>query len=118
MEDRCRSRRTLSAPEEVPLSQEDDQRVEHAERGRRHHEEVHRRDVLHVVLEEGPLGLRRRLARPWHEAPDRSFGDVDAQHQQLSVDARSAPGRVRLAHLLDEAANARRRRRPSASGPS
>jgi len=39
---------------------------------------------------------------PHEVVPDRGFGDLDAELQELAVDARGAPGRVGVAPLANE----------------
>jgi hypothetical protein len=81
--------------------------VQHSEGDRRDHEEVHRRDRVSVIAEECSPALDRvRLRWPSSQVPrDRALRDIEAQHPELSVDARSAPARVLGRHALDELPN-------------
>src|SRR3954451_5129215 len=46
---------------------------------RRHDKEISRRDLMHVIGEECPPGLRRRTTVPRHVLRDRSLADADAE---------------------------------------
>jgi hypothetical protein len=65
--------------------------IRHLE-GDRHREKVHRDHCLDVILEEGALGLRWRLAMAHQILSDAGFADVDAQLKQLAVNARCFSG--------------------------
>ena len=82
---------------------EDDEDEEDAEASGRHGEEVDRDQVGDVVSEERPPGLRRLGLTLRHEPGDGPLGDLDAELQKLSVDARGAPERIRGGHLPHEA---------------
>ena len=57
-----------------------------------------------MIVEEGSPSLRARLAAPDHVLADAGLADVDAELEQLTVDARSAP-EVVAAHRPDQLAN-------------
>ena len=70
-------------------------------------EEVCGREVLGVVREKCPPGLRGRFAVSGHVFGDGCLRELDSDLQQLTVNARSAPARIAKAHLADEIANFR-----------
>jgi hypothetical protein len=69
-----------------------------------HGKEVDRSDHFTVVVQESrPALCRHRTPRDLpHPAQDRSFRDVEAEHLQLALNARSAPGWVFSHHAEDE----------------
>src|SRR6266851_9044583 len=69
-----------------------------------HGKEVHRSDHFTVVVQEGrPALCRHRTPRDLpHPAQDRSLRDVEAEHLQLAMNMRSAPGWVFSHHAEDE----------------
>ena len=97
---------------------EHDEDEEDAEASGRHGEEVDRNQVADVVAKERPPGLRGLRAVLRHEAGDGAFGDVDAEFQQLSVDARGAPEGIRGGHLPDQGADLGIDWRAAAGGPA
>ena len=62
--------------------------VQDLEANDRHGEEIHRDQVLEVVLEERAPRLRGRLSAPHHGLADGGLPDVDVQLEQLAVDPR------------------------------
>src|SRR6476661_9062040 len=82
-------------------AQEDDQGVEQLERSRHDNEHVDGSGVMHVVEERAP-GRGGGLGPPRQISADRCLADLDAELEQLAVDAGSAPKRVCLAHLADQ----------------
>src|SRR6266478_2824390 len=77
--------------------------VEHAEPGGWNGEKVHRRNGLPMIpkkgqLAFGALGISRHS---FHPAGDGSFGNLESQHQQLPVNARSASRRIPGSHPED-----------------
>jgi hypothetical protein len=81
---------------------EHDENEEDAQAGGGHGEEVDRHQVPDMVGEERPPGLRRSRTTLRHEAGDGALGDVDAELQELAMDARGAPQGIRRGHLPDE----------------
>ena len=81
---------------------EHDENEEDAEAGGRHGEEIDRDQVEEVVGEERPPGLRGPEAALRHEPGDGALGNLDAKLEELSVDARGAPQRIRGGHLPDQ----------------
>ena len=72
----------------TPVVRQHEKDVEHLEADGRHREEVHRDHGLDVILEEGPPGLRRRLAVARHVLADAGLANVDAQFEQFAVNPR------------------------------
>jgi len=75
---------------------DDKEAAEDAEGDRGHGEEVHGRNRFPVIRKKctpalGWLGISRN---PLYPASDGSLGGIEAQHEQFTVIARSAPGRV------------------------
>jgi hypothetical protein len=68
---------------------EHDEHEEDAQAGGGHGEEVDRHQVPDMVGEERPPGLRRSRTTLRHEAGDGALGDVDAELQELAMDARA-----------------------------
>jgi len=83
-----------------------------------HGEEVDRDQVANVVSEERPPCLRGLGRTLGHEAGDRTLGDVDAELQQLAVDAGRTPQGIGRGHLPDECGDLGVDGRASASGPA
>jgi len=67
-------------------------------------EEIHGRDHVAMVAEKSqpPLGEFRIATRTSHPAGDGSFGNVDAQDQEFTVNARRAPSWILLDHAEDQ----------------
>jgi len=82
--------------DDVPaVVSEHDENEEHPQARRRHGEDVERDHVADVVGERGLPGLGRREAPPRHQPGDGALGDLEAELQELSVDARGTPERMR-----------------------
>ena len=77
---------------------EHDEDEEDAEASGGHGEEVDRDQVADMVGEERPPGLRGLGAPLRHEPGDGALGDVDAELQELAVDARRTPQGIRRGH--------------------
>ena len=84
------------------IVREDDEHEQDPERGRGHHEEVHRRELCRVSRQERTPGLRRRPPRPAQVLGDGGLRDLDAQLEQFRVNPRRAPEGIGLLHLADE----------------
>jgi len=80
----------------------DQQSIEQSKREGRNHEQVHRRDAVSVIAQERPPALGWRPPTLCHVFGDRGLPDIDAEFEQLAVDARCAPERVRKAHVANE----------------
>jgi hypothetical protein len=94
----------------VPQDQEP---VQQSKRDRRDHEQIHRRNAVGMIAQKGLPALRRWLPSPRHVFCHGGLPDIDAKLEQFAVDPRCSPKRVRDAHIANEAANARRCRRPT-----
>ena len=81
--------------------------IEYGEGDRRNREEIHRRDGLPMVTQKSKpaLGWIRVCGRSFHPAGNRSFGNVQTEHEKFSVDAGSSPAGILGHHLEDEIAN-------------
>ena len=78
--------------------------VQDLEAKRRHREEIHRYQALHVILQEGPPRLRWRPPGTDYVLADASLANVDAEFEQLSMNPRRSPSWVLSAHLADQIA--------------
>src|SRR2546428_6385201 len=65
----------------------------------RYREEIQRDQIWGVVLQECSPRLRRRPPRPDHVLRHRRLRESQAELQQLAVDPRRTPQRIRAAHL-------------------
>lgn len=93
-------------PNHPPPVVQDHQDIEQPEVLGRHHQEVHRRNQLSVIIEKGlpglgPLGIVRPSGHPARHA---AFGGIEPQLQQFPMDAGRTPKRVFLGHLGDQVA--------------
>ena len=84
------------------LVAEDDQGVEQLKPSRYDDKHVDGGGAMHVVVQERAPGRGGGLGPPWHVSADRGLADLDAELEQLAVDARSAPKRVCPAYLADQ----------------
>jgi hypothetical protein len=57
---------------------------------------------MHVIVQERAPGWGRDLGPPWKISADRGLAHVDAELEQLTVDAGRAPEWVCLTHLADQ----------------
>jgi len=81
---------------------EHDEDEEDAEPSGGHGEEIDRNQVPDVIGQKRPPGLRGRAA-PLREQPrDGAFGHMDAELQELTMDSRGAPERVRGGQACNE----------------
>ena len=91
--------------QDTPVVVADDEKaVEYTECDGRDREEVHCRNQFPVITQEGEpafglLGISRGSAHP---AGDRSFTDIETQHQEFAMNARRAPGWVLRHHPEDQ----------------
>jgi hypothetical protein len=97
---------------------EHDENEEDSEAGGGHRKEVNRDDVSDVVGEERPPGLRGLGTTLGHEAGDGALGDVDAELEELPVDARRTPQGIRRGHRPDEGGDLGADGWAAASGPA
>lgn len=102
---RCRVGRDIEVKDPAPIVSEHQEYVQDLEADSRHGEEIDGYQALEVMVEEGPPGLRRRLAVAQHVLADAGLADVDAQFEQFAVNAGSTPERILATHLADQIAN-------------
>ena len=86
---------------------DDKEAIEHTESNRRHGEEVHRRDGFPVISKKGEpaFGWLRVSRRSFHPPGNRSFRDIETEHEKFAVDARRSPGRILGSHPEDQLTN-------------
>jgi hypothetical protein len=86
---------------------DDEEAVEHGEGDRGNREEVHRGDGFPMVTQksEPTLGRVWISGGSFHPAGNRSFGNVETEHEKFSVDAGSSPAGILGHHLEDEIPN-------------
>jgi hypothetical protein len=85
----------------------DEEAIQHAERNRRHREEVHRCDGLAMVAQKSEPAFRwLRVSRTaLHPAGDCSLGNIETEHEKLSMDARRSPARILGDHSENQVTN-------------
>src|SRR5438445_3007996 len=76
-------------------------------------EEVDGDQLLGMILQKGAPGLRRRLAAAHHVFADAALPDVDAEFEQLAVDAGCTPTGILPAHFADQISDLARNDRSS-----
>src|SRR5665648_483493 len=81
-----------------------DKTIQNLECDRRQDKEIDRRDAVDVIAEKRPPALRWRPRVAAHVPSDRRLGDLEAELEQLTMNTRRAPKRVRTAHLANERA--------------
>src|SRR5260370_6345423 len=92
-------------PDEVSARQpDDDEGVEHVEANGWGNEQVHGGDVRCVVTQEGGPALGRRAASLDHVLRHAGLSDLEAELEQLAMDARRTPQRIFGAHPPDQRA--------------
>src|SRR5207245_7743605 len=72
------------------------------EAGGRDREEIDGGQIADVTGQERSPALRGRRAPLWEQAGDGALGHDDAELQELTMDSRSAPERIRGGHLCDK----------------
>jgi hypothetical protein len=102
-----------------PVMGNDEETVKNAECECGYSEEIHRGDGLAMVAgKRCPSFGRLRISwRFPHPAEHSSLGNFEAQHLQLTVDARRSPGRVLGNHAEDQVAQFSADRLPSSTNP-
>ena len=81
----------------------DQQAAEQTKRDRRHDEQIHRRDAVGMIADEGVPALGRRPSTPDHILGHAGLTDIDAELEKLAVDAwrPSGPGDFHPESLTD-----------------
>jgi len=74
---------------------------------------IDRDDLGEMVFQKGSPGLRRRFTAAEHVLGDATFADVDAELEQLPMNARCTPSGVLAAHPADRVSSLAGDRRPS-----
>src|SRR5947209_12481869 len=101
-------------PDKVSAGQPDeDKDIEQIEANGRNNEQVHGGDVRRVVTQEGAPALGRRSTSLDHVLRDARLSDLEAELEQLTMDARRSPQRIFRAHPPDQRAQIRGDLRPA-----
>lgn len=90
-----------------PVMVENHEDEQELERNRWNDKEICRNQVLSVIPEKGPPGLRRWLPVPDHVFRDRCLRHWNAEFHELPMNARRTPARIGEAHLTDQIPNFR-----------
>jgi hypothetical protein len=99
--------RDIDVQDLPPVMADDEEAVEKAKGDRWHSEEIHRRDSLPVIPQEcEPAFCWLRISRcSPHPARDGSLRHIESEHQELSMDARRAPGWILRNHPKYQVSN-------------
>ena len=84
------------------LMAEDDQGIEQLKLRRYDKKQVDGGGVMQVIVQERAPGRGGDLGPPWQVSGDRGLAHVDAELEQLAVDAGHTPKRVCSVHLADQ----------------
>ena len=84
------------------LQRKDHEYIQDAETDRWDSEEVQRHQIVGVIGQKDPPALRRRLTGLGKQPRDGALGNLQSQLEQLAVDARRAPERIRLPHRANQ----------------
>jgi hypothetical protein len=99
----CGAVRRDSEPQNLsPTVPHDQQSIQQPKGHRRNDKQVHRRDTVSMIAQEGLPALRRRPSSSRHIFGRAGLAYVDAELDQFAVYARCAPQRVGNAHLPDQ----------------
>src|SRR5260370_15728845 len=82
----------------------DDHNIEEAEADRRRHEQIHRGDAGGMVAQKGLPALARRSPTSPHVLRHCPLRDLDAELEQLAMNARRALQRIGKPHLANKIA--------------
>jgi hypothetical protein len=96
----------IAMQDSPPVMRNNEEAIKHTESERRHGEEIHRCDSLAMIAQKRRpsicrLGIPRRFSHP---AQHCSLRNIEAEHLQLTVNARRTPGRVFADHAEDQLA--------------
>ncbi len=89
----------------TPVMGQHQKHIENLETNGRHSKEIDGDQLLQMILQEGAPGLRGRFAAVQHVIADAALADIDAEFEQLPVDAGCTPTRILPAHPADQIAN-------------
>src|SRR5260370_39658985 len=104
-------------PNKVSAGQpDDDQAVEQIKANGWNNEQVHGGDVRRVVTQEGAPSVGRRSTSLDHVLRDARLSDLEAELEQLAMDARRTPQRIVNAHPPDQRAQLRVDLGPASKG--
>jgi len=84
---------------------QDDEQVQNLHGDGGHGEEVNRNHLAEVIVQERLPGLAGRPRQLPENTGNRAFGDLDAEHLQLTVNPRCPPKRIGRCHPFYQAAN-------------
>src|SRR5262249_44419705 len=73
-------------------------------RNRRNHEQINRRNPLHMIAKEGLPSLQWSIPPRYHVDGNRGLRDRDAEFKQFAVNLSRAPQRVLKTHSSDQVA--------------
>src|SRR5262244_2859237 len=74
-------------------------------RNRRNHEQIDRRDPLHMIAKEGLPSLQWPIPPRYYVDGNRGLGDRDTEFEQFAVDLGRAPQRILKTHSSDQLAH-------------
>src|SRR5512139_831026 len=100
--DLCRVLRDIEMDDFSAPMAEHDQGVEKLKPYRHDNQHVDGGGVMHVIVQKRAPGWGGGLGPPWKMSANRGLAHVDAELEQLAVDAGRAPKRVCQAHLADQ----------------
>src|SRR6266404_9077892 len=93
-------------PQQLPtFAAENKKCKELLKRNRRNHEQINRRNPLHMIAKEGLPRLQWPIPPRYHVDRNRGLGDLDAELEQLAMDLGRAPQRVLKTHSSDQVAH-------------
>src|SRR5580704_16573799 len=99
--------RNVEIHDTPPIVADDEEAIEHTEGDGRNGKEVHRRDGFPVISKKGkPAFCWPRVSRrSFHTAGNRSFRDIETEHEKFAVNTWGAPGGVLGDHPKDQIAD-------------
>jgi hypothetical protein len=99
-----------------PSQPDNDQNVELDKANGRNHEQIHGRDVRHMIAQERAPALTRRLASLGHVLGDGRFSHRKAELEQFAMNMRCTPKPIVNAHPPDQRPQFPRDLRPASRG--
>jgi len=96
--------RNVEIHDTPPIVADDEEAIEHTEGYGRNGKEVHRRDGFPVISKKGkPAFCWLRVSRrSFHPAGNRSFRDIETEHEKFAVNTWGAPGGVLRDHPKEQ----------------
>jgi len=96
-------KRSHGKPQQLPTFVAKNKKCEELlKRNRRNHEQINRRNPLHMIAKEGLPSLQWPIPSWYHVDGNRGLGDRDAEFKQFAVDLGRAPQRVLKTHSSDQ----------------